>query len=156
MIQIYHHEWNSDWSLGRVGSRFPQDYKLVAQVDTDSLGEAFQLTNHIESNWTENHGVRAYGGGHRSSSVGDVFVLQNGEAHLVASVGFLKVGTFQGGVFIPDKVTVWALLNKKPGPGEKKVQYFYEKFSFDISVKYREENGEKVDSWEADLSEAFA
>ena len=156
MIRIYHTtNWNSDWSFGRVGSRFPKDYKLVAQVDTESLDDAFQLTNHIESDWTANQGVQAVAGGQRSSSVGDIFILSSGEAHLVASIGFLKVGMFEGGRFIPEKMTVWALLDKDAEP-KKKLQYFYEKHSFEFSKKYREEHGGKVDSWEADLSEAFA
>lgn len=157
MIQIYHTlNWNSDWSFGKVGSRFPKDYKLVAQVDTAILGEAFELTNHIDHDWTENERVRAVPGGQRSSSVGDLFIEENGDVHLVASIGFRKMGTFVGGRFTPEKMTVWALLDKSASPGERKLQYFYEKFSFDISKKYREEHGVAVDSWEADLSEAFA
>lgn len=156
MIRIYHTKnWNSDWSFGSVGSRFPKDYAKVAEVATDSLGEAFQLTNHIESDWTENEGVGAIHGGQRSSSVGDVFVLENGEAHLVASVGFLKVGTLKDGTFTAEKMTVWALLDKNAEP-KKKLRYYYDKGSFDIAVRVREEHGVKVDSWEADLSEAFA
>lgn len=156
MIRVYHHSWNSDWSFGVVGGRFPKDYSLVAQVATENLEEVFQLTNHIDSDWTLNKGVRAISGSHRSSSVGDIFVTEKGEAHLVASMGFVKVGTYIDGVFTAEKMTVWAMLNPKPEPGEKKVRYFYDKGSFEISKKVREERGEKVDSWEADLSEAIA
>ena len=156
MMRICHvKNWNGDWSMGIIGSRFPQGYIEVAQVNTDSLGEAFELTNHIESDWTTNKGVQATIGDHRSSSVGDIFVTGAGEVHLVAPMGFLKMGTFKDGAFTPEKMTVWALLDLNEMP-KKKLRYFYEKRAFEAMKGYQEENGGKIDSWEADLSEAFA
>jgi len=59
-----------------VLAAFPEGFTHTAQVETDHHGNVFQLTNHIESNWTENPGVTSLVGRHvRSSSVGDVIVL---------------------------------------------------------------------------------
>lgn len=59
---------------------FPEEYEHVANVRTDTFGEAFQLTNHIDEPWWTNAGVeKIVEGGRRSSSVGDVFVLSNDE-----------------------------------------------------------------------------
>lgn len=55
---------------------FPNDYEHVANVRTDELGEAFQLTNTIDAPWWENEGVeKLVAGGRRSTSVGDIAVL---------------------------------------------------------------------------------
>lgn len=67
-------------------------YKHVADVETDSLETAYRLTNHIDSDWKYNEGViNAVNGKVRSSSVGDVFIDDDGNAHVVASIGFEKI-----------------------------------------------------------------
>ena len=59
----------------------------VASVDTNNPQEAFQLTNHIYSDWTKNHKVQALEGRHRSTSVGDLIVEgtpgARGSKHLI-------------------------------------------------------------------------
>jgi hypothetical protein len=60
---------------------FPSGFTLVAVVETDEVGRVFQLTNHIDSNWTKNPEVcpmtpAARAGQVRSTSVGDVVVEQ--------------------------------------------------------------------------------
>ncbi len=59
----------------------------VASVDTNDPQEAFQLTNHIDSDWTKNPKVRALEGRHRSTSVGDLIVEgtpgARGSKHLI-------------------------------------------------------------------------
>lgn len=59
----------------------------VAEVATDSLEEAFSLTNHIESNWMHNPEVIAEPGKHRSTCVGDV-LEKDGQKYRVAPLGF--------------------------------------------------------------------
>jgi hypothetical protein len=67
-------------------------YQVVAKVETDDMEEAFELTNNIHSNWTDNEGVKAYGSdGHRSTSCGDLMLVGE-EFYYVAMVGFTKVG----------------------------------------------------------------
>jgi hypothetical protein len=86
------------WHLNREMSRefhggdnpdcmpvWPMDYSHVANVEVLMVGDqtsecvasrAFELTNHIDTDWTTNPGVVAHGHrGHRSTSVGDVVVL---------------------------------------------------------------------------------
>ena len=73
-------------------------YEVVARVDSDDLEHAWMVTNNIDSSWSLDPWPtvevskplptikgRAYG--HRSSMVGDVFVL-NGSVHVVDSFGF--------------------------------------------------------------------
>jgi hypothetical protein len=68
----------------------------VATVDTTDPEEAFRITNHIDSDWTQNPGVRALEGSHRSTSVGDLLVEGTpggrGSKHLIVEpVGFREL-----------------------------------------------------------------
>lgn len=62
----------------------------VADVEARSLNQVFELTNHIESDWTENEGVSAVPGRHRSTSVGDVY-LSGSDFYCVAMMGLRKL-----------------------------------------------------------------
>jgi hypothetical protein len=58
---------------------FPDDYILVAIVDSEVLEKVFELTNHIDSPWWDNDGVEVVGDNHhRSTSVGDIVVTNEG------------------------------------------------------------------------------
>ena len=58
---------------------FPDDYILVAIVDSEVLEKVFELTNHIDSQWWDNDGVEVVGDNHhRSTSVGDIVVTNEG------------------------------------------------------------------------------
>lgn len=76
----------------RDTGRAPDEFKLVAEVDTHSLTQAFALTNHIDQDWTLNKEVRAYGDSFRSTSVGDVIVTPDNLAYLVRTIGFGFLG----------------------------------------------------------------
>jgi hypothetical protein len=66
-------------------------YTLVALVLTTSLGEAFRLTNHIDSPWWDNPEVdRWENKSYRSTSVGDIIEVQ-GEQWLCKPAGWEKV-----------------------------------------------------------------
>jgi len=83
------------------------NYDLVAMVESESLGDTFRITNHIESNWLDNPEVRiAYKRERvRSTSVGDVVVeitditlgedglgkVKTGKAYMVMGVGWEEV-----------------------------------------------------------------
>ncbi len=47
-------------------------YRPVAIVEAADLGDLFQRSNHIETDWTGNPGVRLVVGRQRSTSVGDI------------------------------------------------------------------------------------
>lgn len=66
-------------------------YKKAADVRTDDLEEAFALTNHVDTDWTEGARVTAVGQGCRSTSTGDVMKMSDGSLHLVSSFGFTKL-----------------------------------------------------------------
>lgn len=91
---VYHlmSEFTRD-AYTRVETRLSA-YTLVATVEASCLGEVFQLTNHIDSNWTENAEVielftpkdRT-----RSTSVGDIVSDENGHFHRVQPSGWMEV-----------------------------------------------------------------
>ena len=57
---------------------------------SSELEYAFEVTNHIESDWAENDGVEALTEKRKSSSVGDVFE-RDGSFYIVAPMGFEKI-----------------------------------------------------------------
>tara|TARA_B100002019_G_C20897784_1_gene416625 strand:+ start:197 stop:520 length:324 start_codon:yes stop_codon:yes gene_type:complete len=72
----------------------------VAFVDVDSslsvskkISHAFMKTNSIDDAWWNNEGVtKMFGGdGCRSTSVGDMVLLSNGEKYKVEPVGWTKI-----------------------------------------------------------------
>jgi hypothetical protein len=50
----------------------PDNYELVAEVDTIDLDEVFRVTNHIDEPWWNNPEVKWHKPQSRSTSVGDV------------------------------------------------------------------------------------
>ncbi len=69
-------------------------YRKVATVsvpdgtgEIDALERAFERTNHIDSSWTENAGVTAEPGNHRSTSVGDLAQIGD-KTFIVSGVGW--------------------------------------------------------------------
>lgn len=73
-----------------------EDLELVAMVRIPKglgLNKVFELTNHIDHDWTENPGVTAIDpqARHRSTSVGDLICdITNSKAWVVAAVGFVE------------------------------------------------------------------
>jgi hypothetical protein len=67
---------------------FPDEYALVAEVETDDADRAWHLTQHIESSWLDNDGVHPEPGQHRSSAVGDVMVTPDGKRWLCENIGW--------------------------------------------------------------------
>lgn len=66
-------------------------YEFVGYTKTDDLDRAYMLTNHIDSDWTENVDVSVgYGITPRSTSIGDILVTET-EIHIVARMGFEKL-----------------------------------------------------------------
>ena len=88
MVIIVHHS-----KLAKIyGEEWPADYERVARIEIEekevekALEKAFQLTNHIDRPWWDTVGMEVIQKS-RSSSVGDIFEVQNhGES------GFYRVG----------------------------------------------------------------
>jgi len=96
MIRVYHmtHEERKRTPMSWISAEELKvtraTHLLVAILkDCNSKGEAFQLTNHITHNWTENKGVDCYVNTPRSTSAGDVLETDKG-LYLVDGVGFIK------------------------------------------------------------------
>lgn len=79
--------------LINIQRKYVNDFEYVADVDTNDMNEAYQLTNSIEWYWGENEGVEEYGEKHRSTSVGDIFVCEDG-VYAVAMTGFKLLRKF--------------------------------------------------------------
>jgi hypothetical protein len=102
-----YHAINPTFGMGTKQPSFPEEYELVAEVDGDSIDDAFRYTNHIDCPWWENWNV-ALVKESRSTSVGDVVVrADTGEAWLCEPTGWSSVenpGHLIDGTF-PEKVT---------------------------------------------------
>ena len=89
-IRVYHAiPGHYDWEFN-PRDFWPRCYKLVAEVETTDLQEAYYATNHTDMMWTLNPGVKARVPGQRwrSSSVGDILVTPDNRVFRVAGVGF--------------------------------------------------------------------
>ena len=53
---------------------FPNDFKLVAKINANSIDQAVTLSQHDRLPWTENPGVTAFDESPRSTQVGDVVI----------------------------------------------------------------------------------
>jgi len=71
--------------------KFPEEFTHVADVELPDLNDAqdvaYRLTNHIDTDWTENEEVIVFTDNPRSTSVGDVMQIGN-RYWEVAMVGF--------------------------------------------------------------------
>ena len=69
--------------------KWPEEYQLVAELETESLEEAFNLTNHVNCAWWDNEGVKLVKQS-RSTSVGDIVITSEG-TFLCEEVGWTKI-----------------------------------------------------------------
>lgn len=106
MIIVYHNEDFINYQiehLEQTGERRIIEARVtpVAIVESDSMDDAYRLTNTIDEAWDKNEGVRALGrvgqsgkiivSGLRSTSVGDILMTSDGEFYIVESAGFRKL-----------------------------------------------------------------
>jgi hypothetical protein len=73
--------------------RFPHDFELVAEVETNDPEIAFARTNSVEQPWPKNPGVIAHKPESRSTSSGDVVVTPQGALHHCLSFGWQSYRT---------------------------------------------------------------
>jgi hypothetical protein len=84
MKALVYHATNP--TFGLTEKKFPDDYELVAKVDTISPDTAYELTNHIDIEWWDNNGVELVKKS-RSTSMGDVIEI-DGKAYLCEAIGW--------------------------------------------------------------------
>jgi len=88
VIEVWHAQ-QPTWGFN--DPEWPTAYTKVAEVETDDLDRAYELTNHIDRAWFTNPGVRAFDAPRlRSTSVGDVLV-RAGAAYRCADAGWTLI-----------------------------------------------------------------
>lgn len=97
MITVIHNSRFTDFSFLEDDELRAEAAKLTeveltkaADVATDDLDKAYELTNNIDHAWTENVAVAATMKSRRSTSVGDIMV-KDGKRFMVASCGFTEL-----------------------------------------------------------------
>lgn len=75
-----------------TGTEFnwPEGFTQVAVVTCETMGQVFELTNHIDRSWFDNPGVEVLVQS-RSTSVGDAIMDEAGDVYIVAGVGFERI-----------------------------------------------------------------
>ena len=70
----------------------PTDYEKVAEIDSNSLGDAWNLTQNNDRDWTKNKHVKylVKAPDCRSTSIGDVFSI-NGQLEMVMPLGYVSL-----------------------------------------------------------------
>lgn len=68
-----------------------EHYELVAHGEFDSLERAWEATQNITHSWTLNKGVWAHRDQLRSTSVGDLLMVEKGCIYEVATLGFRNI-----------------------------------------------------------------
>jgi hypothetical protein len=101
MITVYHNFKFMKYALDNYTTERDERIPLgrvtitaVALIKTDSLEEAYRLTNNIDVGWEHNEGVEVIGiaKNHRSTSVGDVLMDKDGAFYVVEPLsGFRKL-----------------------------------------------------------------
>lgn len=92
MAQVYHDKmFNPVESRERI---FPDDFLLVAEVDSNNVEDIYVLTNHIDQAWWNNLGVKKIVES-RSTSIGDVVVLESGDIYVCRTLGWVNIGNIQ-------------------------------------------------------------
>lgn len=82
----------SDARAVLANARPGMSYRLVGVVFRDSLDEVFELTNHVDSDWTMHPACKVVGGDRqRSTSVGDVVMDEHGIFWLCMNFGWKMV-----------------------------------------------------------------
>ncbi len=69
---------------------WPASYQEVAHVEARSLEEVYFKTQHLETVWWHNRGVKALQMS-RSTSVGDVIIDEQSDLWVVAVNGFVRL-----------------------------------------------------------------
>ena len=77
-----------------IEREFVNDFEYVADVESNNMDDAYRLTNSIEFYWGDNEEVEEHGSRHRSTSVGDILVCEDG-IYAVAMSGFKLLRKFQ-------------------------------------------------------------
>jgi hypothetical protein len=91
IFEIYHRNrptfFNNDLE---ILSTFPKHFTRVATINAFNHEHAFELSQSIHHDWSQNSGVLQYHGPYRSTSVGDVIAQENGLRFSCDMMGWTK------------------------------------------------------------------
>ena len=96
MIMVYHAKkptFQLDKTEAILASFDHEAYVHVGDVESNDKEQAFESTNHIQNSWVHNDGTEALVNNPRSTSVGDIFVCEDG-IYGVAAYGFTLLRPF--------------------------------------------------------------
>ena len=77
MVSVYHNKEFINDSFTKPQVFLKENLTRVAEIDTKDLETAYNLTNHTDSNWTQNEGVTPLIPNPRSTSEGDILEKDN-------------------------------------------------------------------------------
>jgi len=79
-IKVFHYVYSPEtfesWDIVTVS------WEFVVEIETENLETGFRETNSIDTQWREKT---------RSTSVGDIFVTEDGVNHMVGNIGFFEI-----------------------------------------------------------------
>ncbi|RDV11899.1 hypothetical protein DXT99_23635 [Pontibacter diazotrophicus] len=93
MIEVYHRvNYEPNIVLEADVQINQEDYEAVAEIDSDAVGDAWNLTQNGYSSWVKGRHVKALlpGDSRRSSSIGDVFSV-NGQLQVILFEGYAPI-----------------------------------------------------------------
>ena len=90
-MKIYH-AINPTFGMGGHPEFNEKNYELVAEMQAETLDEAYMLTNHIDTDWTNKRreDFTVHKKESRSTSVGDV-IVKDGVAHRCEMFGWKQI-----------------------------------------------------------------
>jgi hypothetical protein len=102
MYKIYHRQplypglvFSDQEPLSADTLDWPASYQIVAHVEAENMEEVYIKTQHLETAWWHNRGIKAIQRS-RSTSVGDVIQDEQDDLWTVAATGFVKIAEQEG------------------------------------------------------------
>jgi hypothetical protein len=100
MSELYHDK-NPKFGLNETERVWPDDFDLIAWINSDDLDLVFEQTNNVDKSWTDNPGVKVVRKNPRSTSVGDVIVTSKDIVYICLPIGWKNLGPGDRKITIP-------------------------------------------------------
>lgn len=86
-----YHAINPTFGFGATKHKFPEDFKFVAEINSDNLDDIYNRTQNAFDSWVKGDGVISIEDSARSTSIGDVIVLPNGKRYECKEIGWGEI-----------------------------------------------------------------
>lgn len=101
MSSTVYHDKKPQFGFGTEDRVWPDDFDVIATVQSEDPDIVYEATNTIDHPWWDNEIATCLKpGGARSTSVGDVVVNSKDEVFIVLPVGWKKIGTADNKIVI--------------------------------------------------------